>query len=151
MFSIPWNLNLEKAARNLDSQHIPNTWEARAWSEHIWLSKIEMDKMHTAFALPLMKQKHCQPRWKGCMSKTRNTTKAGHFIINRRTWWFVFHPCMIRETHHMASVSSSCSKGHIFLFSQMHLYPSLYKSSTPTSSPPVSSTVLIDMIIDFTK
>lgn len=114
MFSIPWNLNLEKAARNLDSQHIPNTWEARAWSEHIWLSKIEMDKMHTAFALPLMKQKHYQPRWKGACPKPRTRQKRatltlieGHGDLFSIPVWSERHITWLRCPLHVQRVTSS--------------------------------------------
>lgn len=95
-----------------------------------------------SFRFAIDEAKALPAKVKGCMSKTKNTTKAGHFNINRRTWWFVFHPCMIRETHHMALVSSSLSKGHILLF-----FSNAFIHYTTMSSTPTSSTILIGLFI----
>lgn len=102
---------------NLDN--IPNTWDSRAWKE-AWLSKIEMDKCTQLFHFAIDEAKTLRGGERVHVQNQEHD-KAGHFNINRRTWWFVFHPCVIRETHHMALVSSSCSKGHTTSFSQMRL------------------------------
>lgn len=130
--------------RNCDALQIPNTLYTRAWSR-CDRNKVEMDNMYS-FRLAIQESKALKQRWKCVWPKPRRQQKRATLTLIGRAWWFVFHPCMISETHHMALVSSSCSKGSHppFFFAQMVWFlPISIRSSSPTSSAVLSTSYSI--------
>jgi len=58
------------------------------------IRQVRNGQMHTAFSLCGWWGKNIKRQGERVHLQNQEDDKAGHFNINRRTWWFVFHPCM---------------------------------------------------------